>query len=135
MSSGINSLRTAATLPPEVRERAAWYGEEIAESGDWIEWLTEAEIVEVENAVAWLEESHVELASITSNDVSLPTLAGRLRRSLDEVLDGRGFVLIRGLSLDRWTRRQAAIAFLAIGVQLGALRMQNAEGHLLGHVK
>ena len=27
------------------------------------------------------------------------------------------------------------IAFLIIGVQLGNLRMQNAEGHLLGHVR
>ena len=37
--------------------------------------------------------------------------------------------------MERWTRREAAIAFLVIGVHLGNLRMQNAEGHLLGHVK
>lgn len=54
---------------------------------------------------------------------------------LDEVMNGRGFVLIRGLPVERWTRWQAAIAFLVIGVQLGNLRMQNAEGHLLGHVR
>jgi hypothetical protein len=44
-------------------------------------------------------------------------------------------VLIRGLSIEGWTRRQAAEAFLTIGAQLGNLRMQNAEGHLLGHVR
>ena len=53
----------------------------------------------------------------------------------DEVLNGRGFVLIKGRPIDRWTRREAAIAFLAIGVHLGNLRMQNADGHLLGLVK
>jgi hypothetical protein len=54
---------------------------------------------------------------------------------VDAVLNGRGFVLIKSLPVDRWTRREAAIAFLAIGVHLGKLRMQNAVGHLLGHVK
>ena len=72
---------------------------------------------------------------MTAADVALPTLAPRLRRMLDEVLNGRGFVVIRALPLERWTRRQAALAFLAIGVHLGNLRMQNAEGHLLGHVR
>jgi len=50
-------------------------------------------------------------------------------------MNGRGFVLIKGLPVERWTRREAAIAFLVIGVHLGNLRMQNAEGHLLGHVR
>jgi hypothetical protein len=58
-----------------------------------------------------------------------------LRGVLEEVMKGRGFVLIKGLPVERWTRREAAIAFLVIGVHLGNLRMQNAEGHLLGHVR
>ncbi len=56
-------------------------------------------------------------------------------RVLDEVINGRGFVLIKSLPVERWTRREAAMAFLAIGVHLGNLRMQNAQGHLLGHVR
>jgi hypothetical protein len=50
------------------------------------------------------------------------------------VLNGRGFVLIRGLPIRRWTEREAALAFIGIGVHLGGLRMQNGAGHLLGHV-
>jgi hypothetical protein len=76
-----------------------------------------------------------ELGAITSRNVSLPTVGPRLRGVLDEVLNGRGFVLIKGLPVECWTRREAAVAFLIIGAQLGALRMQNAAGHLLGHVK
>jgi hypothetical protein len=53
----------------------------------------------------------------------------------DEVISGRGFVLIKALPVERWTKREAALAFLGIGVHLGNLRMQNAEGHMLGHVK
>ena len=120
------------TLPPEVRDCSAWYGLEVK---GWIEQLSEAEISEVERAISELDRSHTNLTSITANDVPLPTLAPRLRGVLEEVMKGRGFVLIRGLPVERWTRREAAIAFLVIGVHLGNLRMQNAEGHLLGHVR
>src|SRR4030095_854918 len=95
--------------------------------------LSKAEIGELEDALRTCEQ--VDFPRITQHDVPVPTLAKRLKPLLDEVLNGRGFVLIKALPVERWTKRQAAIAFLAIGVHLGALRMQNAEGHLLGHVK
>jgi hypothetical protein len=124
---------TDSTLPPEVEDRSAWYGSELTNTKDWIEHVSEDEIDEVEFAVDELERSGVALEKITA--VPLPVLAPRLQRILDEVLNGRGFVLIKGLPVERWTRREAAVAFLIIGAQLGNLRMQNAEGHLLGHVR
>ena len=105
------------TSPPEIKDRSAWYGHDLANCDDWIEHLSAAEIAEVEQNRA------------------LPTLAPRLQQILDEVLNGRGFALIKGLPIERWTKREAAVAFLIIGAQLGNLRMQNADGHLLGHVR
>jgi hypothetical protein len=94
------------TLPPKVEDRSAWYGRDLANCDDWIEHLSAAEVA-----------------------------TPRLQQILDEVLNGRGFVLIRGLPIESWTKRQAAEAFLKIGAKLGNLRMQNADGHLLGHVR
>ena len=124
-----------ATLPPEVEDRSVWYGSEATDKTDWIEEISADQIVEVEHAVQQLEQSGVEVEKLTEEEISLPTLGRRLKQILDEVLNGRGFVLIRRLPIERWTRRQAAIAFLIIGAHLGNLRMQNAEGHLLGHVR
>src|ERR1043165_160064 len=120
------------SLPPEVRDRSVWYA---TDDTDWVEQISADQIREIEAAVDYLEESGVECEKIMAEKVSLPTLGPRLRALLDEVLNGQGFVLIKGLPVERWTRRQAAIAFLIIGAQLGKLRMQNAEGHLLGHVR
>lgn len=94
------------TLPPKVEDRSAWYGRDLANCDEWIEHLSAAEVT-----------------------------TPRLQQILDEVLNGRGFVLIRGLPIESWTKRQAAEAFLKIGAKLGNLRMQNAQGHLLGHVR
>lgn len=110
-------------------DRSAWCATDVT---DWVEEISADQIREVEDAVHELERSGVGIEKL---EVSLPTLGPRLKQSLDEVLNGRGFVLIRRLPVERWTRRQAAIAFLIIGAQLGNLRMQNAEGHLLGHVR
>jgi hypothetical protein len=121
------------TLPPEIRDASVWYGPEVARQTDWIVRLSETEIAEVEQAVRNLDGAH--LAALSASDVPLPTLGSRLQGMVDAVLNGRGFVLIKRLPVDRWTRREAAMAFLAIGVHLGNLRIQNAAGHLLGHVK
>jgi len=132
------SQSSTHTLPPEVCDRSAWYGPDLARRADWIAYLSQNEIAEVESAARDLlirAESSFDLTSLTSEDFPLPKLGARLRSLLAEVLNGRGFVLIRGLPVNRWSRRQIAIAFLGIGVHLGNLRMQNANGHLLGHVK
>ena len=130
-------MNDVSTLPPEVRDRSAWYGPEITGDADWVERLTEEEVVEVRSAVEQIEKSQLadKLASLSAEDVPLPCLGPRLEQLLDEVLNGRGFVLIKGLPVEGWSEREAEIAFLVIGVQLGALRRQNAEGHLLGHVQ
>ena len=135
MTSAIHSLPLDTTLPPETGGRSAWYGPDLEGRTDWRERLSEAEIVEVESAAKELVKSSHDLTSISAGDFPLPTLGPRLRHLLDEVLNGRGFVLIESLPVHRWTRREAAIAFLGIGVHLGSLRMQNAGGHLLGHVR
>ena len=108
---------------------------------EWVEHLSSGEIAEIERAVGEIQKedatsNQVNFSSVNAAArVPLPTLGSRLRILLDEVLNGRGFVLIKGLPVESWTRREAAIAFLIIGVHLGNLRMQNAEGHLLGHVR
>jgi len=122
-------------LPPEIEDASVWYGPDLNGGTEWIERLSESEIAEVETAVRHLEASSLDLTSIRREDFPLPTLWPRLHDLLDEVLDGRGFVVVRSLPVERWTQWQAAIAFLGIGVHLGNLRMQNADGHLLGHVR
>jgi hypothetical protein len=62
-------------------------------------------------------------------------VGGILKGILAELLEGRGFVLLRGLPVERMSREEQAIAYLGMGSWLGSFRSQNAKGHLLGHVK
>jgi hypothetical protein len=122
-------------LPPEIQHASAWYGPDLAARRDWLSQLTPAEIAEIEDATKRLIAANAEITSLRCGDFPLPTLGSRLPQLLDEVLNGRGFVWLRGLPVERWTQREAALAFCGLGTHLGSARLQNAQGHLLGHVK
>jgi len=126
---------TLANLPPEISGPSVWYGPDLARDRRWIESLTTAEIEEVDRAVRMLDSESRDIITIRAEDFPLPTLAPRLRSLLEEVLNGRGFVLLRALPVANWNPRQTAIAFFGIGSHLGNARSQNARGHVLGHVK
>lgn len=123
-------------LPPEQTGAAAWYGPDMAGLDDWVMPLSSAEIAEIEAATSGLVSRDADIAAIAARDFPLPVLGPRLKtRVRDEVLNGRGFLLMRGLPVERWSMRETATAYFGLGAHLGRARSQNGEGHVLGHVQ
>ncbi|MEN9418914.1 MAG: hypothetical protein RI988_2534 [Pseudomonadota bacterium] len=122
-------------LPPELNGPDIWRGPEMAVRSDWIEPLSADEIAEIEAAAAPVAASAADIAGLRAQDFPLPTLAPRLARIRREVLNGRGFALLRGLPVQHWPLRLSAAAFYGLGLHLGHPVSQNAAGHVLGHVK
>lgn len=122
-------------LPPEIDDSSAWYGPKVADRAQWVEPLTPHELAEIEFASQRLAQPEIDWQTLRQDDFPLPGLEKRLSGLLHEILEGRGFVLLRGLPVEQWGRRLSAIAFLGLGLHLGNLRSQNRHGHLLGHVK
>jgi hypothetical protein len=116
---------------------AAWRGEDLAaQPQTWMQRLVDAEIAEIERAVATVRAARTPLDRISPTTFPLPTLGPRLRRMLDrQLLNGVGFRLVQGLPVERYSIEEAAIAYLGIGSHFGSFRSQNAKGHLLGHVR
>lgn len=123
-------------LPPEQTGAAAWYGPDLAQRDAWLMPLTSAEIAEIEAATQALTAREADIAAIDARDFPLPVLGSRLKvRVRAEVLNGRGFLLLRGLPVERWSMAECATAFFGLGTHLGSARSQNAKGHVLGHVQ
>jgi hypothetical protein len=110
-----------------------WYGRDLAARRDWIREFSSRELAEIQAAVRAARDISPEKLSPAS--FPLPGFGPELGRILAELLEGRGFILLRGLPVERMTREEQAIAYLGMGSWLGAFRSQNAKGHLLGHVK
>lgn len=106
-----------------------------AQKNEWLTHFTPAEIAELEAAAEPLVRKEASLGDVTAADFPLPTLAGKLTALREELIRGRGFALLRGLPVERYSERKAATIFFGIGVHLGHARSQNAQGHVLGHVR
>jgi hypothetical protein len=130
-----NSMH-AVSAPSRVTEPSAWLGRDLqTRDAQWVIQLTASHRNELDAAVRSFQAAGQPLATITPAQFPLPTLGPVLRAVVDELLEGRGFVLLRGFDVERYARAAQAIAFMGLGSHLGVPRSQNAKGHLLGHVK
>lgn len=133
----ILSRMPQTALPPgPIAGPSFWYGPDLQRRvAEWLRAFSGAEIAEIDAAVRAFQASGEPLSAVSPRNFPLPRLGVVLKEILRELLEGRGFVLLRGLPLERYTREQQAIAYLGIGSHFGTARSQNAKGHLLGHVK
>ena len=123
----------SGAIPRRYDGPSAWTGAQMRERGDWIVRLSAADRAELD--AAWRATSHLPIEAIEHTDFALPTLAPKLRALRDEVIHGRGFVLLRGLDIEGWSIERTARIYWGIGSWFGRAVSQNAMGHLLGHVR
>jgi hypothetical protein len=124
------------TLRPKIAGPSAWFGTDLAKRPDeWIYQLSNVELAEVATASASVQSRGLDIADIRRVDFPLPTLGPTLDELRNEVLNGRGFVLIRGLPVEGQPIAESATAYWGIGTYFGNARSQNAKGHVLGHVR
>jgi hypothetical protein len=113
-----------STLPPRQEIAAAWNGRELSETPEvWMVTLTPSHLAELETA-----------ADINDSFFDLPTLGPVLADLQVELINGRGFVLIRGLEIEKYSEDEIATIFTGLGSHIGHARSQNGAGDLLGHV-
>ena len=123
-------------LPPRQDIPTAWLGRDLAKHPHmWTMTLSSDHVAELEHAVFKLASTGIELASMTKENIPLPSLGPSLSLVQTELLHGRGFVLVRGLNIGRRTERDIARMFFGVGLHLGHARSQNAAGQILGNVR
>jgi len=122
-------------MTPSVLEtNCEWRADDVTDPAKWTVVLDDREIAEIDEALAVARAKSDDFLQIGKSDFPLPTLGGRLHDIERELMEGRGFVLIRGLPRARYTNDDMSLAYWGIGAHLGAPWPQNHKGHLLGDV-
>ncbi|MEN9783306.1 MAG: hypothetical protein RJA24_649 [Pseudomonadota bacterium] len=121
-------------LHPLITSPDAWTGPAIQPDPDWICRLDDADIAEIDAALANIKHSGTRMP-FTSEAFPLPRLKGKLDAILDEIENGRGFKLIRGIPRQRYSDEDCELIYWGITSYFGNPVSQNARGHLLGHVR
>ena len=108
---------------------SAWTGADMrGREAEWSYRLSPSEIAEIEAALKSVQARGLDIADIRREDFPLPTLGPVLDRLRAEVLDGRGFVLLRGVPVEDRPIAESATAYWGIGSYFGSARSQNAQG-------
>jgi hypothetical protein len=111
---------------------AAWKGSALARSDEWVFRMSAAHVAELQQALDTAHSRGLTLANMRREDFPLPTLAATIAGWRQELMQGRGFVLVRGLPVPRWGEDASSIVYWGLGLHLGVPGAQNPAGDLLG---
>jgi hypothetical protein len=111
---GTARRREPATPFQPVVDPADWRAADLQASGAHLFHLAPGDLQELDTAIKAVEARHIPIMTLSAGDFRLPTLGGKLAGIRDEILDGRGFVQIRGFEPQRYSAQQQAIAFWGV---------------------
>ena len=114
---------------------SAWYGPDMDANTEWLRPFSDTELAELDDAMRAAKARGDGVIDITRGNFNLPTLGPVLNVTREELLEGRGFVLLRGIPVERYSIEESAMIYYGIGAHLGYGVPQNGKGHVLGHVK
>jgi hypothetical protein len=113
---------------------AAWRGTDIANETAWVHHLTPETIAVFDGALAQLKAKGLTFPNFGKDDFPLHALAPDFARYADELENGRGFLLLRGLPVERYTDDDLNCIYYGLGLHMGTPVRQNPRGELLGAV-
>ena len=121
-------LRKALTGP------SVWHGNQFTQDLSWIHELSEIDIGDLESALSHAKNTGVTPGKFSMNDFPLQAFGTKIKNLLDEVQNGRGFAIFRGLPVERYERSDLEIIFWGIGAYMGEVISQNSKGDLIAEV-
>ncbi len=126
--------RAMNILSTSVVDRTAWKAADHVQDRSWLFELGTAELEEIDAAVAVVRQRRLEPPNFDRDDFPLPTFGRRLSNFADELENGRGFFLLRGIPVDRYDLQTVKTIYWGIGTHLGCPVFQNTKGELISHV-
>ena len=115
---------------------ACWKGSELQDSPDWILELEDQHARELLEALSAAESEGLDFRDVNRRNFRLPTFGPVLESLLGELLEGRGFLLLRGVPVEGLAERQIELMYWGLGLYIGIPLPQGAEGtDLFAHVR
>lgn len=122
-------LKTPITGP------AAWRRSDLQQDPSWLTVLSPSAIAAIDAALATVKARGKTFPQFSAADFPITAeLAGLLARHADELENGRGFTVLRGLPVGRYTDDEIDTVYYGLGLHLGVPVRQNPRGDLLGLV-
>jgi hypothetical protein len=117
-----------------VTSAAAWRGDTLSKSQDWVYMLNADQIAELERLGTRFVEEDPDLRFVQASDYPLDACVEAVKSWGRDVDRGRGFVLARGLRTHLYSDALSAAIYYILGLHMGDPIRQNELGDLIDHV-
>jgi hypothetical protein len=118
-----------------IENPSAWKVADLASPADYTVDLTPAHLHEIEDAMQKIKAAGLGLGDLTREHFPFPSLKPVIDKIGCEIADGRGFVVVRRLPVEDYSKEELGMIFWGLGTHLGRGLSQSVLGERLGHVK
>jgi len=115
-------------------DSSAWNAETFKHDESWIYHLTSSDLADLQEAMLMAKSTGKTINQLTAKDFPLSNFIKAVADFKNELEDGRGFLLLRGLPIENYDDQEINIIYYGIGLHLGQPVTQNGNGDLLGQV-
>lgn len=115
-------------------DRSAWKSADWRNDDSWIYRFTEQDLAEIDSALQAVRARGLGVPGFGRDDFALPTLRPKIEEVLNDVENGRGFVLFRGIPVDAYDLDTLRVIYWGIGAHFGNPISQNSKGQILADV-
>ncbi|KAK2614633.1 hypothetical protein N8I77_001442 [Diaporthe amygdali] len=123
-------------LAPEFVSPLAWTGSDYKDDTKYTITLTETEIQEIKDGLTHFKSLCKWGDEISPETFPLPTLKSKLKELKDEIFEGRGFFVLRGLDPVQLCIEDNILIYIGVAKYIaGLIGKQDDGGHVLGHVR
>ncbi|KJZ78315.1 hypothetical protein HIM_02353 [Hirsutella minnesotensis 3608] len=134
--SALNDVpRLPATFPPTFDSPLAWIGRDFDNHSDYVLSLSSQDVTEIEDALRQFKALGLDGDLISRWNFPLPGLGPRLDELRQEVHQGRGFGLMRGLDPRKYSVEDLTMLYLGVQSYIANRQgRQDSKGNMLVHV-
>ncbi len=113
---------------------SAWRGEDLRNDDSWLIHLSSDMINIIDAGLAEVKARGLSFPNFTKDDFPIHAISKALDKYAEEMENGKGFLLLRGLPIAGYDSDDLDIINYGIGLHLGTPVCQNLKGDLLGKV-
>ncbi|HJY48786.1 MAG TPA: hypothetical protein VJ349_09155 [Stellaceae bacterium] len=118
-----------------IRHPSAWTVADFRSPADYSVDLDPAQLRDIAAAMRRIKAAGIGLDGLQREHFEVLSLRPVVEEILRQIKDGRGFVLLRGLPIEDYSKDELGLIFWGIGAHLGRGLSQSVMGDRLGHVK
>ncbi len=113
---------------------SAWKGSDFKSKDDFSVDLTDRQLGALDAALQRVREKGLATEAITKFDFPLDDIQDFIDEVFDELMNGRGFVMLRGWPADEYSVEDLGAMYFGFGLHFGKAASQSVMGDLLGYV-